>query len=185
MSIKITNKENIHMKSKTMEEHRKKSPIKVSCGVITLSDTKYKDEKEGKFTDTSGKLIIAKINEKYEINSYKIIPDEKNQLLDTVEEMIKQNIDIIFTTGGTGISSRDITIETLEPLFEKKLLGFGEVFRGKTYEELGSGAILSRATAGIYKKTIIFSMPGSPNAVKLGISIVIDELTHLKKHLKE
>lgn len=173
------------MKSETMKEHRKKSPIEVSCGVITLSDSKYNDKNEGKFTDTSGKLIIEKLNKKYEVNNYEIIPDEKNQLLNTVEEMIKKNIDIIFTTGGTGIGSRDITIETLKPLFEKKLSGFGEIFRGKTYEELGPGAILSRATAGVYKKTIIFSMPGSPNAVKLGISIIIDELSHLKKHLKE
>jgi molybdopterin adenylyltransferase len=173
------------MKSRTMEEHRKKSPIKVNCGVITLSDTKSEDMKKGKATDISGSFLVDKIKEKYEVNSYKIIPDEKKQLLATVEEMIDQNIDIIFTTGGTGIGNRDITIETLKPLFEKELPGFGEIFRAKTYKELGSGAILTRAVAGTYKKTLIFSMPGSPNAVKLGISIVIDELAHLKKHLKE
>ena len=173
------------MKSETMEEHRKKSPIKVSCGVITLSDTKFKDEKSGKDTDISGNLIVKKLSEKYQMDSYKIIPDEEKQLSKTIEDMIDQNIDIIFTTGGTGIGSRDITIETVEPLFEKELKGFGEIFRIKSYEELGSGAILSRATAGVYKETLIFSMPGSPNAVKLGISIVVDELAHLKKHLKE
>jgi len=173
------------LKSETMEEHRKKSPIKVSCGVITLSDTKFKDEKNGRDTDISGNLIVKKLSEKYQVDSYKIIPDEEKQLSKTIEDMIDQNIDIIFTTGGTGIGSRDITIETVEPLFEKELKGFGEIFRLKSYEELGSGAILSRATAGVYKETLIFSMPGSPNAVKLGISIVIDELTHLKKHLKE
>lgn len=173
------------MKSKTMEEHRKKSPINVSCGVITLSDSKSKDKKEGKSTDISGKYIIKRLNEKYEVNSYEIIPDEKDNLVQSIEEMISENIDVIFTTGGTGIGNRDITIETIEPLFEKELKGFGEIFRLKTYEELGAGAILSRATAGVYKKTLIFSMPGSPNAVKLGISLVIDELSHLKKHLKE
>ncbi|MBZ9571668.1 MogA/MoaB family molybdenum cofactor biosynthesis protein [Methanobrevibacter sp. TMH8] len=173
------------MKSETMEEHRKKAPIKVSCGVITLSDSKSKDKKEEKNTDISGNYILNKLKEKYEVNSYKIIPDEKDQLIKSIEDMISEDIDIIFTTGGTGIGSRDITIETIETLFEKELKGFGEIFRSKTYEELGSGAILSRATAGVYKKTLIFSMPGSPNAVKLGISIVIDELAHLKKHLKE
>lgn len=173
------------MKSETMEEHRKKSPINVSCGVITLSDSKSKDKTEGKNTDASGEYIIKKLNEKYEVNSYKIIPDEKDQLLDSIEDMISKNIDVIFTTGGTGIGNRDITIETIETLFEKELKGFGEIFRLKTYEELGSGAILSRATAGVYKKTLIVSMPGSPNAVKLGISILINELSHLKKHLKE
>ena len=173
------------MKSKTMEEHRKKSPINVKCGVITLSDSKSKDKKEGKNTDISGKYLFDKLNEKYQVDSYEIIPDEKDQLLQSIEYMINKDIDIIFTTGGTGIGTRDITIETIEPLFKKELKGFGEIFRRKTYDELGSGAILSRATAGVYKETLIFSMPGSPNAVKLGISIVINELAHLKKHLKE
>ncbi len=173
------------MKSKTMEEHRKKSPINVSCCVITLSDSKSKDKKEGENTDISGEFIVNSLKEKYEVISYEIIPDDKDQLLNTVNNMIKKGTDVIFTTGGTGIGSRDITIETIEPLFEKQLTGFGEIFRAKSYEELGSGAILSRATAGTYKNTLIFSMPGSPNAVKLGISIVIKELSHLKKHLKE
>lgn len=173
------------MKSETMEEHRQKSPINVSCGVITLSDSKSKDKKEGKNTDISGKYLFNKLNEKYQVDSYEIIPDEKDQLLQSIEGMINKNIDVIFTTGGTGIGSRDITIETMQSLFEKELKGFGEIFRLKTYEELGSGAMLSRAAAGVYKKTLIFSMPGSPNAVKMGISIVIDELAHLKKHLKE
>ena len=173
------------MKSETMEKHKEKSPTKVSCGVITLSDSKSKDLKEGKDSDISGKYIFTKLSEKYQVNSYEIIPDEKDQLLKSIENMIDECIDAIFLTGGTGIGSRDITIETIEPLFEKELKGFGEIFRSKTYDELGSGAILSRATAGVYKKTLIFSMPGSPNAVKLGISIVFDELAHLKKHLKE
>jgi len=173
------------MQSETMEEHRKKSPIKVSCGVITLSDSKSKDKKQGKNTDISGKYLFDELNKKYQVDSYDIIPDEKDQLLLSIENMIDKNIEVIFTTGGTGIGSRDITIETIDPLFEKELKGFGEIFRLKTYEKLGSGAILSRATAGVYKKTLIFSMPGSPNAVKLGISIIINELAHLKKHLKE
>jgi len=173
------------MKSETMEEHRKKSPINVSCGVITLSDSKSKVSKEDESNDISGKYIFNKLNEKYQVDSYTIIPDEKDSLLESIEKMIADGIDIIFTTGGTGIGSRDITIETIEPLFEKELKGFGEIFRSKTYDELKSGAILSRATAGVYKKTLIFSMPGSPNAVKLGISIIINELGHLKKHLKE
>jgi len=98
--------------------------------------------------------------------------------------MINQEIDLIITTGGTGIESRDITIETVENIFDKKIDGFGEIFRLKSYEELGSGALLSRATAGIYKKTIIISMPGSPNAVKTGLKIIIDELNHLVNHAK-
>jgi molybdenum cofactor biosynthesis protein B len=173
------------MKSKTMEKHRANSPSKLSCGVITLSDSKYEDSKKGKNTDKSGKLIIKTIEEKYSLDSYCIIPDDAKKLLSAIEKMVDKKIDVIFTTGGTGIGSRDITVETISLIFEKELTGFGEIFRAETYKELGSGAILSRATAGVYKKTLIFAMPGSPNAVKLGLSIVVDELNHLVKHLKE
>ena len=149
------------MKSETMELHKKKAPIKVSCGVITLSD-RFSNDKEGE--------------------DYAIIPDEMDTLRNTIEEMIDNGIEVIITTGGTGLESRDITIETIEPLFEKEIKGFGEIFRAISYEELGAGSLLSRATAGIYRKTMIFAMPGSPNAVKTGLGIIIDELGHLKKH---
>ena len=80
---------------------------------------------------------------------------------------------------------RGAVIETVESLFEKRLDGFGEIFRAKSYEEIGAAALLSRATAGIYKKTVIFSMPGSPNAVKTAFSIIIDELPHFVHHVKK
>jgi molybdenum cofactor biosynthesis protein B len=94
-------------------------------------------------------------------------------------------VDIIITTGGTGIGPRDITIETLKRIFKKELNGFGEIFRYESYKELGTGAILSRATAGIYKGKLIVSLPGSPNAVDLGLNIILPELGHIVKHLKE
>ncbi|KZX14352.1 MogA/MoaB family molybdenum cofactor biosynthesis protein [Methanobrevibacter curvatus] len=171
------------MKSKTAEEHKKLSPKTIKCSVITLSDSKSKTE-DGKKTDKSGHIIIAEIEKKYELSHYEIISDNENELLSTIN-MIKNNSDVIFTTGGTGISSRDITVETLQSIFEKELTGFGEIFRYETYKDLGSTAFLSRATGGIFEKTLIFAMPGSPNAVKLGLSLIIDELGHLTKHLKE
>ena len=174
------------MKSKSMEEHKKHVPIDVKCGVITLSDSKYEDSKNEIDSDISGKYIVDLLKEKgHEVVEYNIIPDEKDMLLDTVKNMINKNIDAIFTTGGTGLESRDITIETLKPLYEKEINGFGEIFRLKSYEELGSGALLSRASAGICNKTIIFSMPGSPNAVKTAMSIIADEIGHLVKHSRK
>ncbi|KZX10083.1 MogA/MoaB family molybdenum cofactor biosynthesis protein [Methanobrevibacter filiformis] len=173
------------MSSKTSQNHKKHAPKNILCGVITLSDTKSKEYENGENNDISGQYLVEKLNEKNTVNSYKIIPDNKILLVNTINDMIAKNIDIIFTTGGTGIGSRDITIETLENIFEKKIVGFGELFRLKTYEELGAISILSRATAGVYKKTVILALPGSPNAVKLGLSLVIDELGHLTKHLKE
>ena len=169
------------MKSETMELHKKKAPIKVSCGVITLSD-RFSNDEEGKEKDLSGKYLIEELGKKYDVDGYTIIPDEKDVLKNTIEEMIDSGIELIITTGGTGLESRDITIETIEPLFEKEIKGFGEIFRAISYEELGAGSLLSRATAGIYRKTLIFAMPGSPNAVKTGLSIIIDEIGHLKKH---
>ena len=178
--LKIINGSNL-MKSETMELHKKKAPIKVSCGVITLSD-RFSNDKEGKEKDLSGKYLKEELSKKYDVDAYAIIPDEMDTLKNTIEEMIDDGIEVIITTGGTGLESRDITIETIKPLFEKEIKGFGEIFRAISYEELGAGSLLSRATAGIYRKTMIFAMPGSPNAVKTGLGIIIDELGHLKKH---
>ena len=174
------------MKSESMEEHRRKSPLKVKFGVITLSDSRYEDYIQSKPTDVSGKLIIEALEKKHELISYVVISDDAELLLSQVDDMInRKNADVILTTGGTGIGSRDITIETLKTLFEKELDGFGEIFRYETYKELGTGALLSRATAGVHKRTLIVSMPGSPNAVKLGLKIILPELGHLVKHLRE
>lgn len=169
-----------------MEQHRKSAGSNIKCGVITLSDSKFADSKENKKTDLSGALLIESLEKKYEVAAYSIIPDESEQLLSNIEDMIlSKNVDVIISTGGTGIGSRDITVETLKPLFEKELNGFGEIFRYESYQELGAGAILSRATAGVYKKTLLIALPGSPNAVKLGLKIFLNELGHLVKHLKE
>jgi molybdenum cofactor biosynthesis protein B len=174
------------MKSKSMEIHKKKAPKSVKAAVLTLSDSKYRDLQSSEDTDLSGRLIVDSIKEKNELVHYKVIPDDAELLISSIEDMIMEhNAEVIITTGGTGIGPRDITIETLEPLFEKELLGFGEIFRYESYKELGTGAIMSRATAGIYKNTVIVSMPGSPNAVKTGLKIVVPELGHLVKHLKE
>ena len=99
--------------------------------------------------------------------------------------MRREGIEVIITTGGTGISKRDITIETIKPLFQKELDGFGEIFRYESYKEVGTGAILSRATAGVYNGTLIVALPGSPHAVDLGMKIIIPELGHLVKHLND
>lgn len=174
------------MKSKSMEIHKKKAPKSVKAAVLTLSDSKYRDLQSSKDIDLSGRLIVDSIKEENELVYYRVIPDDAELLISSIEEMIMEHgAEVIITTGGTGISPRDITIETLEPLFEKELKGFGEIFRYESYKELGTGAIMSRATAGIYKNAVIVSMPGSPNAVKTGLKIVVPELGHLVKHLKE
>ena len=168
------------MKSETTLKHKEESNNDISCGIITLSDSR-KSEK----LDLSGKYIEDAVKSKYDLKRKDLIPDEKDILIDTIENMISENIDVIITTGGTGLDARDITVETVETLFEKKIDGFGELFRLKSYDEIGSSALLSRATAGIYKETIIFSMPGSPNAVKTGLNLIIEELPHFVHHTKK
>ena len=178
----------MNMKSQSMEEHRASAPEDISCCVITLSDSKYREFKEsGEIpeSDTSGRLLVDALSRDYSVLEYSLIPDEKDKLLYTIHEMIDKGVSVIFTTGGTGIGSRDITVETLRGIFEKELDGFGEIFRYLSFKELGAGAILSRATAGVYRGTLIFALPGSPNAVKLGIEIVVPEIGHLVKHLRE
>lgn len=168
------------MASETAKEHQNKSSEDITCGIITLSDSR-KSEK----LDLSGKYISEEIESRYTLKSKRLIPDEKQDLIREIDKMILENIDVILTTGGTGLDTRDITVETVESLFEKRIEGFGELFRAKSYEEIGSAALLSRATAGVYKKTIIFSMPGSPNAVKTALSLIIDELPHFVHHVKK
>ena len=168
------------MKSETSTQHQKESSKDIACGIITLSDSR-----KSKKADLSGQYMAEEIEARYTLKSREIIPDEKEDLLKTIEKMIDDEVDVILTTGGTGLDSRDITVETVESLFEKRLEGFGEIFRAKSYEEIGAAALLSRATAGIYKKTVIFSMPGSPNAVKTAFSIIIDELPHFVHHVKK
>ena len=174
------------MKSESMEEHKKNVPKSVKFGVVTLSDSKYRDFLESKTTDLSGNLIVNSLKEDHELVFYTVIPDSSELLLSTVNEIITDyNADVIVTTGGTGIGTRDVTIETLKPFFEKELTGFGEIFRYESYKEIGTGAILSRATAGLYKGTMIISLPGSPNAVETGLKIILPELGHLVKHMHD
>jgi molybdenum cofactor biosynthesis protein B len=169
-----------NMSSETSKMHQEQSSTDITCGLITLSDSR-KSEK----LDLSGKYIAEEIESRYTLKSRKLIPDEKEDLINAIDDMVSEDIDVIMTNGGTGLDVRDITVETVESLFEKKIDGFGELFRAKSFEEIGSAALLSRATAGIYKKTIIFSMPGSPNAVKTALSLIIDELPHFVHHVKK
>ena len=109
------------MKSQTAEEHQKESSKDISCGIITLSDSR-----KSKKADLSGQYMAEEIEARYTLKSRKLIPDEKDDLLDAIEEMVSENIDVILSTGGTGLDTRDITVETVEELFDKKLDGLAK-----------------------------------------------------------
>ena len=111
------------MKSETSKQHQKESSKDISCGVITLSDSR-----KSKKVDLSGKYISEEIEKRYALKKRSIIPDEKEDLINVIEEMIDDDIDVILTTGGTGLDSRDITVETVESLFEKNLMVSAKYF---------------------------------------------------------
>jgi len=155
-------------------EHKAKAPKSVRCAVITISDTRTKE------TDESGKIIINNLEkEGHRVLQYIIVPDEKEKVREAVGEAWKE-VDAIITNGGTGLSSRDITIEAIAPFLEKKLEGFGELFRRLSYEEIGPPAMLSRALAGTYQGRIIICLPGSSKAAELAMErLVLPELPHM------
>lgn len=152
-----------------MSEHDLKQHVKANFAVIIVSDTR--DEK----TDESGK--IAKrliIDAGHQVLSYKIIRNDKTLIQTTIKEILQNpKINVIVTSGGTGISKHDITVDTVNELLGKRIEGFGELFRKLSYEEIGEAAMISRATAGTIDGTLVFCLPGSKNAVKLALSKLI------------
>ncbi len=147
----------------------------VSCAVVTVSDTRTKE------TDTSGKLLREQIEAAgHNVGAYRIVPDEAEIIRSTLVELA-EDVEVVITTGGTGISRRDTTVEVAAALIPKPLPGFGELFRMLSFEEIGPAAMLSRATAGVYgsSPTLLFCCPGSSNAVRLAAArLIVPQLQH-------
>ena len=164
----------------THHEHKVHVPRKIGCMVITCSDTRTPD------SDTSGQLIQKLLKEQgHSVAAYHLVKDEPEQIKARIAEGTgNDHIQAIIINGGTGISRRDSTFEAVDGMLEKRLDGFGEVFRFLTYQEIGSAAIMSRATAGIIKGRVLFSTPGSENAVRLAMEkLILPELGHLVREL--
>ncbi len=158
------------------KEHKAEYPTHVVCGVITVSDTRTPE------TDKSGRLIQdLLLGEGHQVGDYQIVPDEAPRIRGALEGLAsKNNVQAVILTGGTGVSQRDGTVEVVEALLEKELKGFGELFRYLSYGEIGSSAMLSRALAGVSAGKIIFCLPGSSAAVRLGMEkLILPELGHL------
>jgi len=157
-------------------EHKKHSIKNINFAIVTISDTRTKQN------DLSGILIqeILK-NNGHNINHYEIIKDDKKEIMSKAKNILSiEDIQAIIFTGGTGISSRDITIEAIKPLIQKELPGFGEIFRMLSMDEIGSAAIMSRAIGGIADDKIIFCIPGSKGAVKLAMEqLILKECGHM------
>jgi molybdopterin adenylyltransferase len=156
--------------------------IAVNCAVITVSDTRTVEN------DKSGQLIRELLlNTNHATILYTIIKDEAAQIQMQMQQISeRKDIDAVIFNGGTGIASRDTTYDALAQLLEKTLPGFGEIFRFLSYQEIGSRAFASRAVAGTYQGKLIFSLPGSSNAVRLAMEkLILPELVHLVGQLRE
>ena len=157
-------------------EHKAQSPAVANCYILTVSDTRTEA------TDSSGRTIFDLLwAEGHQVVGRRIVRDEPDQVRAFIlEQLDNPHVQVIITTGGTGITSRDTTFEAIDSLLEKRLDGFGELFRMLSYQDIGSAAMLSRACAGLARKKVIVSLPGSEGAVRLAMTkLVLPELGHL------
>ncbi len=159
-----------------IEQHRAAAPRSVRCAVITVSDTRTAE------TDTSGALIRERLERwGHQVIAYGIVPDEADQIGQLLDKFLERpDCDAVLLNGGTGIARRDVTYEAVAARLEKRLDGFGELFRWLSYREIGTAAMLSRAIAGVARGKVVIAMPGSTGAVRLAMDeLVLPELAHL------
>lgn len=165
-----------HPVSPSVEAHRDAAPASVRCAVLTVSDTRTTE------SDSSGRLIrdLVEMNGHLAV-AIAIVPDDPERIRETLRGWAdRDDLDAIFSNGGTGIAGRDTTYDAIAGLLEKRLDGFGELFRMLSFQEIGSAAMLSRATAGVYRGKLVAAMPGSTNAVRLAMTkLLLPELGHL------
>ena len=157
-------------------EHKALSPAVVHCYILTISDTRTEA------ADASGRTICDLLwAEGHQVTGHKIVRDEPDQIRAAVlTQLNNPDVQVIITTGGTGITSRDTTYETVSGLLDKRLDGFGELFRMISYQEIGSAAMLSRAVGGLAKGKVVLSLPGSEAAVRTAMAkLILPELGHL------
>ena len=158
------------------EEHKEMAPERVNCFIVTVSETRTP------LDDYSGQLIRELLEAEYHfVVGQRIIKDDAEEIKKILAEVIKgKKVQVLIFTGGTGLTKNDVTYETVNPLYEKKLTGFGELFRYISFREIGAAAMMSRSSAGIYKGLVIFSLPGSEEAVRLAMTdLILPELGHL------
>jgi molybdenum cofactor biosynthesis protein B len=163
------------------EEHRREGPQAVRLAVVTASDTR--DEAQ----DSSGAFLRhAAAGAGHPVVSYRVVKDEPDAIRGALAEALAAGAQAVLVNGGTGISARDRSYEAVSSLLEKRLDGFGELFRALSYAEIGSAAMLSRAVAGVWRGCVVFSMPGSTAAVRLAWEkLVAPELGHLVRELEK
>jgi molybdenum cofactor biosynthesis protein B len=160
----------------SVSDHRRHAPASVACFVLTVSDSRTPE------TDTSGRAIAELlVAAGHTVSGRDVVRDEPVEVSRVLRDQIsKRDVRAIITTGGTGIAKRDSTYEAVTAMLDKRIDGFGELFRMLSFNDIGSAAMLSRATAGIAGGCVVFMLPGSENAVRLAMEkLILPELGHL------
>ncbi len=162
--------------SASIDEHRAEAPRSVATAVVTVSDTRTLED------DSSGALIVELLEGAgHSVASRVIVRDEPGEIAAAVESATsREGVRAVIVTGGTGVAPRDVTPDTIEPLLDRKIPGFGELYRMLSYAEIGSAALLSRGLAGLREGRVVFALPGSRGAVRLAMEkLILPELGHL------
>ena len=169
--------------------HKENAPGNYKCAILTISTSRYekygKTDRPERAEDASGKLIWGMVHVKGStIVNYNLVPDNLEMIRDAFKKDLYSEADVIISSGGTGLSPNDVTIEAVNPFIEKEMPGFGELFRLKSIDQVGNSIMLTRAIAGVARGKVIFCLPGSPNAVKLALELILPEMGHILKHIK-
>jgi molybdenum cofactor biosynthesis protein B len=167
---------------KAHESHRGSAPTRLGFYVVTVSSSRFEKKTKGKkFADESGDVAerIIKDN-KHLLAGRELVDDDKVMIVDALNDgLARGDVDVVVFTGGTGLSPRDVTVDAVRPLLEKEIMGFGEVMRAMSYAKIGSPAILSRTTAGLMSKRLVICLPGSPDGVETGLTLLMEDIPHI------
>jgi len=161
---------------KAVHEHRRDQSAEAACAILVTSDTRRPE------TDETGRAAIRLLEEAgHSVAAYMIVRNDTAQILEALRGFLEDGrIQVVITSGGTGIGAADKTVDAVSGLLDKRIDGFGELFRRLSYEEIGEAAIISRATAGVAGGKLVFCLPGSKNAVELGLRrIILPSLGHM------
>jgi molybdopterin adenylyltransferase len=176
--------------SESSKAHKSKAPKTLNFGIFICSTSRSKQIEQGdkEVSDVGGDTAVQLLKEAGQnVLFKKIVADDETMIQDAVMFALGvEHLDVAIFSGGTGITPTDITIETVSPFFEKTLPGFGEFFRRISFDHVGSAAVLSRAVAGVAKGRVLFCIPGSPDAVRTAVEmLILPEASHIVKHARE
>jgi len=178
------------MEKASYEKHKDKSKGQFyKCAVITVSTSRYtkygRSETPESCEDESGRVIIDLLTKAGHTTSYRLLPDDRLLIERCIMDVLA-DADAAIVCGGTGLTASDVTIEAVTPILQKTIPGFGELFRLKSYEEIGTSSLLSRAMAGVIEDRAVFCIPGSPNAAKVAVAeLIVPELGHIISHIRK